>query len=256
MVSGESTLQVTGSSSSVTFNNTDNIADLVLSYNSGGNVVVTMNAATVVGTADSMNVSTTDTSNGTLNMAGIETLTITNSGTSSLDVLTAANATTLKLAGSVLLAVTDAADSLTTISAATSTGTNIVDGVGATDLTFTGGSGADTLKVGVTLTKADTIDGGAGADTLVVNNTDSGALTVMPASANISNVETLRIGATDDSGADAFTYDASIVDFTNVTIDASDQADTYTFTNITDDNNVTESANNAVACLIFHSQTG
>ena len=117
MVSGESTLQVTGSSSSVTFNNTDNIADLVLSYNSGGNVVVTMNAATVVGTADSMNVSTTDTSNGTLNIAGIETLTITNSGTSSLDVLTAANATTLNMAGSGSLTVTDAADSLTTISA-------------------------------------------------------------------------------------------------------------------------------------------
>jgi hypothetical protein len=250
MVSGESTLQVTGSSSSVTFNNTDNIADLVLSYNSGGNIVVTMNASTVVGTADSMSVSTTDTTNGTLNVAGIETLTITNSGTSTLDVLTAAAATTLNMAGSGKLTVTDAADTLTTISSATSTGANIVDGVGATDLTFTGGSGADTLKMGITLTKADTIDGGAGDDVLVVNNTGGAALAVMPASASVSNVETLRIEATDDSGADAFTYNASVVDFTNVIIDASDQADTYTFTNITDEViTVTESANNAVALL-------
>ena len=104
--------------------------------------------------------------------------------------------------------------------------------------------------MGVTLTKADTVDGGAGSDTLVVNNTGGAAMTVMPASASVTNMETLRIEATDDSGADAFTLDASIASFDNIIIDASDENDTYTFTKITDENiSITESANNAVALV-------
>ena len=249
-VSGETGVRVTGSSSSVTVTNTDTIVPLELMYNSGGNVVVTLNASAVAGTADSFAISTTDTTNGTVNVAGVETVTITNSGTSSIDVLTAANATTLNLAGSGKLTVTDLNDTLTTISAADSTGTNILDGFGATDATVTGGAGADTFKMGESLTKADTLDGGDGADTLVVNNTGGNALTVMPASAKVSNIETLRIEATDDSAADAFTFDASVVAFDNVTIDVSDENDTYTFTKVTTENiSITESANNAVALV-------
>jgi hypothetical protein len=249
-VSGETAVRVTGSSSSVTFTNSDNIVPLELMYNSAGNVVVTLNASTVVGTADEYSISTTDTTNGTVNVAGVETITVTNSGTSSIATLTAANATTLNLAGSGSLTVTDLNDTLTTVSATGSTGTNILDGFGATDATVTGGAGADTFKMGETLTKADTVDGGAGADTLVVNNTGGGALTIMPVSASVSNVETLRIEATDDSGADAFSLDGSVASFDNIIIDASDENDTYTFTKITDENiSITESANNAVALV-------
>jgi hypothetical protein len=111
-VSGETAVRVTGSSSSVTFTNSDNIVPLELMYNSAGNVVVTLNASTVVGTADEYSISTTDTTNGTVNVAGVETITVTNSGTSSMDVLTAANATTLNLAGSGSLTITDLNDTL------------------------------------------------------------------------------------------------------------------------------------------------
>jgi hypothetical protein len=249
-VSGETAVRVTGSSSSVTFTNSDTIAPLELLYNSGGNVVVTLNSSTVVGTADEFGITTTDTTNGTVNVAGVETITFTNSGTSSVATLTAANATTLNLAGSGSLTITDVNDTLTTISATGSTGINILDGFGATDATVTGGSGADTFKMGETLTKADTVDGGAGADTLVVNNTGGNALTVMPASASVSNVETLRIEATDDGAADAFTLDASVASFDNIIIDASDNDDTYTITKVTDENiSITESASNAVALV-------
>lgn len=249
-VSGETNLTVTGSSSSATFTNTNNIATLGLTYNSAGNVVMTYNASTVVGAADVQNITTTDTTNGVVNIAGMETLSFTNSGTSTIATLTAANAATVNVAGSGTLTVTDMADTVSAINAATYTGTLTVDGLGATNLTYTGGTGVDTLKMGVTLTKDDTIDGGAGADVLIVNNTGGAAMTVMPTSANISNIETLRIEATDDSGADAFTLNASIVDFTNVIIDASDQADTYAITNVTDEViTVTESANNAVALI-------
>ena len=249
-VSGETAVRVTGSSSSVTFTNSDTIVPLELMYNSGGNVVVTLNASTVVGTADEYSVTTTDTTQGTVNVAGVETMTITNSGTSSMATLTAANTTTLNLAGSGSLTITDLNDTLTTISATGSTGTNILDGFGTTDATVTGGSGDDTFKMGVTLTKADTVDGGAGSATLGVKNTGGAAMTVMPASASVTNMETLRIEATDDSGADAFTLDASIASFDNIIIDASDENDTYTFTKITDENiSITESANNAVALV-------
>jgi hypothetical protein len=82
---------------------------------------------------------------------------------------------------------------------------------------------------------------------LVVDNTDSSALTAIPAKANVKNVETLRIETTDDNIADAITVDASIVKFTNFIIDASDAIDTYTFTNVTDETfELTESADNAI----------
>ena len=249
-VSGETDLTVTGSSSSATFTNSDNVANLNLQYNSAGNVIVTYNASTVVGTADAMTVNTTDTTNGVVNVAGIEALTLNNSGTSTITTLTTANASTVTVTGSGSLTVTDLDDATTTLNLAGFTGTSVVDGIGAVDATLTGGSGANTFKMGVTLTKADTIDGGDGADTLVVNNTGGAAMTVIPALAAVSNVETLRIEATDDSAADAFTFDASVVAFENVTIDVSDQADTYTLTKVTTENiTVTESANNAVAMV-------
>jgi hypothetical protein len=84
---------------------------------------------------------------------------------------------------------------------------------------------------------------------LILDNAGA-ALAAIPASAQITNVETLRLEATDDSAVDAFTLNASRISFDTITIDVSDEADTYTITNYTDETiNIVESANNAIDLL-------
>ena len=205
-VSGETGLQVTGSSSSVTFTNTDTIVPLTLSYNSAGNVVTTYNATTVVGTADAMTVNTTDTTSGTVNIAGIETLTINNSGTSSIAALTTTSATTVNVTGSGTLTLTDVDDVTTTINMGAFTGTSTLNGIGAINATITGGSGADTVIVAMANVDAnDTISAGDGADTLRIDD----SMTSAAAMAGVSGFETVELRAA-GTGANDDTIDASI----------------------------------------------
>ena len=112
-------------------------------------------------TADEMAVDLISTSNGTLDIGGVETLKIKNTGTSSIDLLTA-DATTISATGSGKLTLTDVNDTMTTLNLSAFTGTSITDGIGAVNTTLTGGSGNDTFKLGITLTKDDVIDGGEG----------------------------------------------------------------------------------------------
>jgi len=205
-VSGETAVRVTGSSDAVTFSSTDTIVPLELSYNSAGNVTVTHNASTVVGTADAMTVKTTDTANGTVTLASIETVTIENSGTSTIDALATTSATTLKVTGSGTLTLTDVDDATTTIDMSGSTGKNTVDGIGAINATITGGSGNDTIKID-SFTKDDTIVGGDGTDTLELEFASNAALTSSAAGdVSVTGIETLYLRA--DNAGDSIDFDA------------------------------------------------
>jgi hypothetical protein len=205
-VTGETGLQVSGSSSSVTFTNTDTIVPLTLSYNSTGNVVTTYNATTVVGTADAMTLNTIDTTSGTVSIAGIETLTINNSGTSSIALLTTTSATTVNVTGSGTLTLTDVDDATTTIDMNAFTGTSTVNGIGAIDATITGGTGKDTVIVAMANIDAnDTVAVGDGADTLRVDD----SMTSSAAMAGFSGFETVELRAV-GTGANDDTIDASI----------------------------------------------
>jgi hypothetical protein len=210
-------------------------------------VDVNFSAASVTGSSDKATVTLDTNTDVDLDVDSIETLTLnTVTGASVIGALTGDAIATINVTGDKKLTVSSitGAGDLTVDASAATGGSAFTFGTG--DHTFTGGSGADTISTGITLTANDSIDGGAGSDTLVVKNVDS-ALTVIPLKADVSNVETLRIEATDDSGADAFTLNASTVKFTNIIIDASDEADTYTFTKVTDENiSLTESANNAI----------
>ena len=208
---------------------------------------INFSAASVTGSSDTATVNLDTNTDVDLDVDSIETLTLnTVTGKSTVGALTGSTLSTVAVTGDKKLTVSSVtgAGNLTIDASAATGGTAFTLGTG--DHTFTGGSGADTISTGITLTAKDTIDGGAGSDTLVVKNVDAG-LTVIPAKADISNVETLRIEATDTGGALAFTLNASTVKFENIIIDGSDDQDTYTLTKVTDENiSITESASNAI----------
>jgi len=217
-VSGETGVQVTGSSSSATFNNTDNIVPLTLSYNSAGNAIVTYNASTIAGTADAMTLNTTDTTNGTVTLAGIETLTVNNSGTSTVSTLTTTSATTMNVTGAGSLTLSDVDDATKTIDMSGYTGTSSIGGLGAVDLTVTGGSGNDTIIVAMANVDAnDTITGGDGSDTLRIDD----SMTSSAAMAGVSGFETVYL-RNDGTGTDDDTIDASIFADAAITINVAD----------------------------------
>ncbi|ALK98769.1 hypothetical protein AB595_02300 [Massilia sp. WF1] len=148
-----------------------------------GGAGVTVKMADATGTADSFNIVTTvdgDSLNfGTVNVAGVETITL-NAGdlsptdafgnvtnTASLN-LNADKAALLTVSGNsnITLGLTAAATPLlATIDATALTGKLAVAATGAVAMTITGGSAADTLYASVgTDAKADVINGGAGND--------------------------------------------------------------------------------------------
>jgi len=217
-VAGETGLQVTGSSQNVTFTNTNNIVPVELSYNSAGNVTVTYNSSTVAGTADVGTIDLIDTTNGTITMAGVETLNVSNSGTSAITTVTAAAATTVNISGSGKL-TTDIADTATTVDMSGMTGTTITTGYGTGAITITGGSGADTVTLGTSLTgtNGDVVDLGDGEDTLKLSFTGNAAVTSTTAGdVSVSNVETLHLTTAANSDAIDFDVFSDPAGFTTV----------------------------------------
>lgn len=117
---------------------------------------------------------------------------------------TGAKLDTVNIAGDQDLTLTSALTTVKTINASTATGAVTIAGVGASDLTFTGGSGNDKLVLGATLTAADVLKGGTGTDTLSISDADT-----MDSAAEVANVtefETFEAAA-----ADATTYNLSFL---------------------------------------------
>lgn len=160
------------SSSSATgdtkFSNLKNIVAAEMA-NGAGDLEVDYLDSVVTGTADSQALTVNGVTAGTFVAdAGIETVAITATGANStLTDLTAAGATKLTVAGDKGLTIGTALNTaIKTIDASANTGGVSVI-LGTADLTVTGGTGNDTVRIdGSTVDANDSINAGEGTDTL------------------------------------------------------------------------------------------
>ena len=131
-----------------------------------------------------------------ITIAGIESLTISASGKSTIDQITSAAATTLTVNASGKTVLTDIDDVTRTVDASGSTGDVTIAGVGSYSkgTSVTGGSGNDTINMGGNLNSLDTVVGGEGIDTLLV----TGAANTVGMGAGVSGVEVFG-GSTADA---------------------------------------------------------
>ena len=201
----------------IELNNIATAADVNINYD----------AATVAGASDTVNVTiASSTGGGDLVINDVETIAVTVTGEDNDMNIDGDSIDSVTIAGAGDLNV-DFDASVTTANASSNTGGVTMNATAAADVTFTGGTGADTFAMGATLTAADTLAGGDGADTLAVTGA-GGAL--IPASASVTNVETLTATI---NGVD--TLDANIVAFDNINVLSTAATDDITITDLTDE---------------------
>ena len=206
-VTDATTVAGIGSSQNITFSNINDLPTVKLANNSAGNVTFGNLAGDVTGTADSQTLELVSTTNGTVTIASVETLDVSNSGTSTITTLTTTAAKTLNLTGSGDLTLTNIDDAVETIDGSAYTGKVLWGGIGSNDMTITGGTGADTFDfTGGNPTSSDVVDGGDGTDTLRVDVT----LTSSTAVSKVTNVENIHLIYTADA-TDA-SIDATLFD--------------------------------------------
>jgi len=182
--------------------------------------------ASITGGTDTATLNLTSAKADNVTIAGIETLTVNAvSGSSTLDILTAAAATKLVVTGSGNVTATSLAAStatvLATVDASAATGNVSVGDIIAGTVTLTGGSGSDTFSMGANLTTADTVTGGDGTDTIKVSSSETAALS------KVTGVEQLEIetdaggsfglSGTVSSEINTFIVDANDNDLTDTT---------------------------------------
>ncbi len=126
----------------------------------------------------------------------LTTVNITTTGAASSVALTNAGGalTTVNVAGDKNLRLDSALTTVTTINASTATGNVNVNAVGASNLAFTGGKGADRINIAATLTAADKLDGGEGDDTIAFSDADT---LVTASTVNVKNFELLQVTTAD-----------------------------------------------------------
>jgi len=199
---------------------TNNDTTLGLSLNNQSRTSTNVNTLDLSGTkVTAANLATT---------GAASTITLTNTG---------AALVTLNISGDKNLSLTESIVSLKTINASTATGSVSVNQSGlATDnqLTFTGGTGADTLNFKAAFLTAgvtgDILDGGAGIDTLVINDTAP----VYAAINAAKNFEVLALGtsgATVDAAQITSLTAYSVKNTGNTTFANSANATTYAIDN-------------------------
>ena len=221
-------------STTIELNNVATAADVNINYD----------AATVAGASDTVNVTiASSTGGGDLVINDVETIAVTVTGEDNDMNIDGDSIDSVTIGGAGDLNV-DFDASVTTANASANTGGVTMNATAAADVTFTGGTGADTFAMGTTLTAADTLAGGDGADTLTLTGAAGAAI---PASASVTGVETLRIETAAAGAGVATTLDANIVSFETITHDVSNAADTLTITDYTNETlNLVESAGNAI----------
>lgn len=146
------------------------------------------------------------TSDHTVALSGtaLATLNVTGENNASYATLTNAGGalTTINVAGDTAVTLGHALTTVTAIDASSATGDVTIDAIGASNLTFTGGTGDDKIAMAATLTSADTITGGDGTDTFSVSDADT--MDTTSETANVSGFEVFEAAA-----ADGTTYDVS-----------------------------------------------
>jgi len=121
---------------------------------------------------------------------------------------TGAKLNTVNIAGDQIFSLESALSTVTTIDASAATGNVTIAGVGASNLTFTGGTGDDKIVMGATLTANDTLTGGTGTDTVSISDADT-----MDSAAEVAKVTGFEIF--EAAAADATTYNLSFLGANN-----------------------------------------
>ena len=170
---GVTTVESSASTAAAAFSNIGSVATALKVSNNSQDASFGFTAAAVAGTADTVALTLSGVTGGTVTLAGVETVGITSSGSANtLTGLTATSATTVNVAGDQALALGTLGGTVTTLNA----GSNTATGVGvsatmgaATTATITGGTGNDSINISAILGDVN-IAGGAGNDTVTVTS--------------------------------------------------------------------------------------
>lgn len=118
------------------------------------------------------------------------------------------NETTLNVSGAGNITINGVGTTLTTINAAAATGTTSIDASATVgNVTYTGGTGNDTIKLGGSLTIGDVVNGGTGVNTLGVT-----VGSTLVTGLQVSNIQTLDVGGSNSGtgvAASSNIYDLS-----------------------------------------------
>lgn len=228
---GTTTLLNERSTGALTFSNVQELATVAAKGDvSGGNYIAQFKSSLVSGAADSLNISLDGATIGTLGLGSavtaeeFETLNFAVTGTNKITTLQdgvstgLAGTKTVNVSGDGKLTVTNAfaTGNLATVNASTNTGGVSFDLTGNTkNVTFTGGSGNDTVLMGAGLATTDVLNGGTGTNTIGVS---SGALLVD--GLQVTNFQTLDIrGSGATSAGDTYNM-AKLAGITTVEVGA------------------------------------
>ena len=194
---------------------------------SAADIDINYDANTIAGSDDTVNITIDNsTGGGDLVINDVETIAITAVGADNDLNIDGDSISSVTIAGTGELNA-DFDASVTSVNAASNSGGVTMVASAAANVTYTGGTGADSFSMGTTLTADDTLNGGDGVDSVAVTGA-GGAL--IPSSAAITNVETITATI---NGAD--TLDANIIDVDNITILATAATDDITVTDLTDE---------------------
>jgi len=166
---GVTTIESSASTAAAAFSNISSVATALRVTNTAQDATFGYTTAAVAGSADTVALTLSGVTGGTVTLAGIETVGITASGSANtLTGLTATSATTVNVSGDQALALGTLGATVTTLNAgsntATGTGVSATMGAAATS-TITGGTGNDSINISA-ITGDVSIAGGAGNDTV------------------------------------------------------------------------------------------
>ena len=221
---GITTIENSGSSQAGAFSNIGSLTPTLKVSNTGQDTNFGYTASAVVGTTDSVNLGLSGVSGGTITIAGVETVNITSSSApNTITGLTAAAATSVKVAGDQSLGLGTLGNTVTTLDASANTATGagvtaimgavasatITGGSGNDDITIdavtgnvslAGGAGNDTVRVAANLTTTDSIDGGAGTADVLRTTAAIAEAYVAPATRTITGFEQLTLTSAGTAG--------------------------------------------------------
>jgi hypothetical protein len=167
------TVESSASTAAAAFSNIGSTSTALKVSNNSQDTTFGYTAAAIAGTADTVALTLSGVTGGTVTLAGVETIGITSSGSANtLTGLTATSATTVNVAGDQALALGTLGGTVTTLNAGSNTasGTGVSATMGAaTTATITGGSGNDSINISAILGDVS-IAGGAGNDTVTVTS--------------------------------------------------------------------------------------
>jgi len=170
---GVTTVESSASTAAAAFSNIGSTSTALKVSNNSQDTTFGYTAAAIAGTADTVALTLSGVTGGTVTLAGVETIGITSSGSANtLTGLTATSATTVNVAGDQALALGTLGGTVTTLNAGSNTavGTGVSATMGAaTTATITGGTGNDSINISAILGDVS-IDGGAGNDTVTVTS--------------------------------------------------------------------------------------